>query len=119
MRRALGILLIVALAVRSLVAIGYMPAVTAEDGSVTIVICSAGGPQLVKLDGSGAPQEPSHHSDEACAFGCIAGVLPPMLAHQRVPVAVAEAVPELAGETTLPPARAGPAHGSRAPPALS
>jgi len=65
LRRALGILLIVALAVRSLVAIGYMPAVTAEDGSVTIVICSAGGPQLVKLDGSGAPQEPSHHSDEA------------------------------------------------------
>lgn len=117
MRRALGILVIIALALRSLVAVGYMPAVAAGDGGVTIVMCTAGGPQLIALDGAGSDRhDSSTHHDEPCAFGCMASVPAPDFEVRFAVAVIPVVLPAHAGEVDLPPARAGPAHGSRAPP---
>lgn len=123
MRRILTILSIVALMARSMVPSGFMLApVPSGDGAMTFVLCTGHGPQIVKLgaDGKPIPTKPGTAPKELCAFAGFVLLGAPDLVAGAVS---AEAFNEIAfvepRVATLPPARAGPSIGPRAPPYLS
>ncbi|MEQ1669268.1 MAG: hypothetical protein ABL893_00265 [Hyphomicrobium sp.] len=121
-------LLVFVLCLRALIPNGFMTdADAAAAGVFKIVICSSGSSHSIAiLDDSGTatdgePQKLSPGNDQPCAFSAnsvaIAG------AHHSASMItppVFDIVPFYpARHTLLPPARAGPVLGSRAPPAIS
>lgn len=122
-QRAVGLLL-VALFVRVLAPAGFMLDVSAAAGGVfKIVICTAGGgSKVVSLDATGnqAPDQPSAGHEQPCVF---AGIVTNGDATHTYTIEKPRTdgvAPVLPGRHALvPPARAGPVLGSRAPPAFS
>lgn len=124
-RRWISGVLLLTLAMRVLIPAGYMPDFAAlARGTLKVVVCSANGPRELAIDLTGQPAHdksaPAKHSGEPCAFAGLAAATPPPdvilapIAFLAAPTAHAAAPASI-----LPPARAGPALGSRAPPALS
>jgi hypothetical protein len=115
-------LLLVAFVARALVPAGYMPDFSARsDAGLKIIICTAAGAKTLLLDESGtpSPSPDSNYPDQPCAFAGLAAVALPALlpltnAIEFEPVAFA---PHAIADR--PPARAGPALGSRGPPLIS
>lgn len=99
-------LIALAIAVRMVVAPGYMPVQTAQ--GVTISLCTAQGPVNVELPGK-APAQKAH---DPCPFG--AAAVPPMLPDAP---RLDAPIPALAGITAQPrPAFDRPHLGAPAPP---
>lgn len=122
-RWATGALVVLAL-VRALIPLGFMPDLrSAALGDFKLIICSSGGLQALAPDDgnphSGEPaSEPPGHN-QPCAFAIALAdtaraqdhvIVKPAATHMRV---------RLPAQIVLPPARAGPALGSRAPPFIS
>ena len=119
----LGHALLVAFVLRAVIPAGFMPVFSALDGgALKIVICTAHGTKVITAD-EGAAADTSmvaKHASDPCAFAplivlaapdnLVASISPAM---RQVPGPVRNA-----GEI-VPPARAGPANGSRAPPSLA
>ncbi len=122
MRRLLSLLFILTLAARSAVPAGFMLAPSVSgDGSMTVVICTGHGPQIVTLDANGKPipAKPAAGDLGLCAFaGHVALVAPDFEASLLVQLDFAVATTVWTIAVNLPPARAGPV-GSRAPPHIS
>jgi hypothetical protein len=81
-------LLIVSLAMRALVPVGYMAA-QADDGGLTVQLCTATGMQEITLpSGEQGPEVPRAHGDGACLFALASGAALPVLpgAPAAVPV---------------------------------
>lgn len=118
----LGHALVLAVVLRALVPAGFMPVFEDRDGGgLKIVICTAHGPKLVSTHEDGGPDNGAlaKHTSEVCAFVPLAAFTPPDVAVTLPPALRDAPVPTRFGTATLPPARAGPANGSRAPPALT
>lgn len=100
---------------------GYMPGARAEDGSFTIVICSASGLKTLTLDAAG---NPITHDENGTAdtAGCLYWtatahyIAAPeiTLTAMALPVAASPRAPQ-AHDVVLPPA-IGPPLGAQAPP---
>ena len=123
MRRWLSHLALFVFIARSLVPVGFMPDFTSgKDGAFRIVICTGYGTQTVDLDANGhkLPAKPGASHHQPCAFSASSAVADlPLVA---MPVEDREFASVLAHAVifdVLPPARAGPAVGSRAPPQIS
>jgi len=116
----LRLLLLVALFVRALVPAGFMPAVAAQGHGLTLVICSgSGGLQTITVDEEGKklPAKSGKTSHEPCAFSGHLGIAAPSLDVATLLHVLEPARPPIvAANYFLPPVRAGPALGSRAPP---
>jgi hypothetical protein len=122
-RRILTVLSIVALTARSLVPSGFMLAPVAPGtGAMTVVMCTGHGPQVLKLeaDGKPIPAKPGKPRTELCAFVGFVLIDAPVVSGSALP-ADPYGTPVFfePSDTTLPPVRAGPSVGSRAPPYLS
>lgn len=63
MRRGLHILLIMLFAVRALVPVGFMLQASASDGGMTIVICTASGPQTLAANSEHSPLQDDSDGD--------------------------------------------------------
>lgn len=117
-------LLLVMLFVRALIPTGYMPDFgSSTPGKIGIVICSAHGTRTVFVDGAAPIHTPASQSDltEPCAFSGLAQAFIPLTGLPEV-VPADDAVPvqiTSARRFTVPPVRAGPVLGSRAPPSIS
>lgn len=116
-------LLIVMVVLKSLVPVGYMPDFSKGLAASPLVICSASGTKIIDFDQLGDPtgQHQSNPSDDGlCPFSALSdnGLVKPD--HQSLPAPEFVAVLSTAAPSAvLPPARAGPAVGSRAPPTHS
>jgi hypothetical protein len=119
----LGHALLVAFVLKALIPAGFMPDFSGVDGgSFKIVICTASGTKTVDADLDGTPHDGSlaKHMGEPCALGSLAALtLPDLLATVASPVIETPSLAPLHLAVSLPPARAGPANGSRAPPFLA
>jgi hypothetical protein len=119
----LGHALLVAFLLKALIPAGFMPEFSGADGgSFKIVICTANGTKIVDAGIDGTPHDGSlaKHMGEPCALGSLAALtLPDMLATVASPSIEAPSLAPLHLAVSLPPARAGPANGSRAPPFLA
>ena len=113
-------LLVTIFALRALVPVGFMPEVRA-DGQLAVVICTASGFKTLDLHVTGSQNEQhKKHKSEHCAFSGLGHVSFAVTEAQNFffrEFAIAGA-PTLA-TFVLPPPRAGPILGSRAPPLLS
>ena len=113
-------LLLIALMLRALVPVGYMPDfAAAAKGEYKVVICSAAGSKTISLDADGipVPADPSEQHDQPCAFaGVLAFAGPALEALTISPPATALDIGVPRQSAELPPARAGPVLGSRGPP---
>jgi len=123
-RSWLSQVLIVLLLLRAVVPAGYMPDLGAvAQGQVGIVICSANGSYTIDHDGQSQNSTPAsrHKLTETCAFSGLAqAYMANAVAPEVLPTTIYAPVPfTIASQTVLPPVRAGPAHGSRAPPSIS
>jgi hypothetical protein len=123
LRRWVVRLLLISFAFRALIPLGYMPDAGAASGGVfKVVICTASGNVLVDVDNDGLPvknQDKVHH-DTPCAFSGLGHIGLPVVELPALPQPVlAVASYAFASMPHVPPARAGPAHGSRAPPQIS
>jgi hypothetical protein len=124
-QRWLAHLLLISFAVRALIPAGYMTeARSASTGSFKLVICTAGGPTTARdtaFDGRttapGLPVDGTQDHAQPCAFAGLFVYACPELSRpilnqpDQAQGLNIRPDPEIA-----PPARAGPAHGSRAPP---
>lgn len=122
MRGWVSHLLLMALFLRALIPSGFMPSFGGPDGMVSVVICSAAGSKLVTLDADGKPipDKPAKHSTELCAFASHAAIGAPVVAGNLLATGdYGAAAPFIPRVVILPPTRAGPAVGSRAPPQVS
>lgn len=74
MRRQITLLFAIALALRSLVPVGFMLAST--HGELTMVICSSRGPQTLPIDlaGTPVPHKSGHSDTELCAYATTGAV---------------------------------------------
>jgi hypothetical protein len=119
----LGHALLVAFVLKALIPAGFMPDFSGADGgSFKIVICTANGTKIVDADVDGTPHDGpvAKHMGEPCALGSLAVLtLPDLLATVASPATDAASLAPLQLSVSLPPARAGPANGSRAPPFLA
>jgi len=116
-------LLIIMVVLKSLVPVGYMPDFSKGFTASTLVICSASGPKIIDWSQIGDPtgeHQSTPSDDSVCPFAAWSdnGLVKPD--HQGLPslefaTVWSTAVPS----AVLPPARAGPAVGSRAPPTHS
>ena len=118
-----GILvLLAAILVRAVVPAGFMlEASAAARGELKLVICTGSGSKVVDAGASGPSSE--HDQDgqgsqhEPCAFGAGAtAALQPVLIDADPPEIAASSAPLRLIAFILPPVRAGPTLGSRAPP---
>jgi hypothetical protein len=122
-RRWLSHLVLFAFICRALIPIGFMPDFAgASKGVYRVVICTGYGPLSLDLNANGqripSKHGTSHH--QPCAFSTSATVA--SLELPQVNVAPLGMVAEILSSGTfeaLPPVRAGPAVGSRAPPQFS
>jgi hypothetical protein len=108
---------------RALIPVGFMPDFTgAAKGVYRVVICTGYGPQSIDLDSNGK-KIPSKHGTsqhQPCAFSTSATVASLNLPDVNVaPLGIVAEVVATRTFEALPPARAGPAVGSRAPPQVS
>jgi hypothetical protein len=122
LRRWLSHLALLAFAIHALVPAGYMPDLSRPGDVLKVVICSIHGFQTVELDGLNqkAPAKSGATHQEPCAFssaGILAFLNLPDIDIAPFGVAIVLSFAGLSKE--LPPARAGPALGARAPPQLS
>lgn len=109
---------------RALIPAGYMPDLdAARDGRFTVVICTADGSTTLDLlsDGTPADERPAKSpAQDHCVFG---GATILGLAAAPIALGVVDAATDvragIPADVTLPPTRAGPPLGSRAPPSLS
>jgi hypothetical protein len=121
-RAWLGHALALAVVLRALVPAGFMPVFDEPfGGGLKIVICTAHGTKLVSTDLDGSPDNKAveKHTSEPCAFVSIAAFTPPDVITTLAPAVQDDPVLTIHAAVTLPPARAGPANGSRAPPTLT
>lgn len=116
MRGRISLLVAFVLVLRSLMPAGYMPVQTAN--GISIVICTSKGSKAVTVDADGKIVDDHGGGQvfEPCAFSglgviALAAVDAPLHAPD-----VTEATGRFALSFGLPPIRAGPALGSRAPP---
>lgn len=123
LKRWVSCLLLLAVAARALIPLGYMPDFAAHaDGVFKVVICSEMGAKPVALDADGKPlpgQQTSHEA-QPCAFAGLTVVALPDLDAHRPPAPefqTSALIPRVAVQ--LPPSRAGPPLGSRGPPQVS
>ena len=123
LKRWLAHLLLLAVGIRALIPIGYMPDFTAAvDGVFKVVICSGMGAKSVAFDADGEPlpDQDVSHNDQPCAFAGLAVVALPSL-DATLPTAPefqsSTLIPRIAVQ--LPPSRASPMLGSRGPPQIS
>jgi len=121
-RRWLGHLVLLVFVCRALIPTGYMPDFSGVSEGLKVVICSVHGIQIVELDAKGqkTPANPDASHQQPCAFSNAA-----TLAVLDVPQ-VDVTLRSIAIDTDftnsfegVPPVRAGPALGSRAPPQFS
>jgi len=122
--RWLGHLVLLAFICRALIPIGYMPDFAAvSEGSFKVVICTSQGSQMMQLDENGkkVPANPESTHHQPCAFSSATPTVAPLyLAEIGIePVGLVTEVSFASVFEELPPVRAGPALGSRAPPHLS
>jgi hypothetical protein len=111
-RELITALLLVALAFRALIPVGFMPA---ADGSVSLQICRAGFLASIDPPDQRAPAGHSHF--EHCPFGS-APASGPIANAPGLPAAAATSSPPLGDSVTLRlSARFDAAHQPRAPPA--
>ncbi len=130
--RWLSQLLLTAMVLRALIPVGYMPDLpAAANGIFKVVICTTDGAKTIAVDRNGLlapteypgndhPSDQGDHRDHPCAFSGIFAVADrasDALAVQPAVYAIAAVSPR--DTRTLPPVRAGPAVGSRAPPHVS
>lgn len=123
-RSWLSQILLVVLLLRAMIPAGYMPDVgPASADSAGIVICSAHGSYTLGVNGAEQKSDPAsqHKLTEPCAFSGLAQTYIPVIGQPEVlPVAISTPVHyAAASQAVLPPVRAGPALGSRAPPSIS
>lgn len=127
-RAWLGHALLFAFVVRALVPVGFMPDLAAaRDGTFKIVICTSNGLAVLGVDENGNPTDVSpnngpitKHTGDPCVFsGMTPFALGADVAALTVPLAYAAPAVSPRSGFALPPVRAGPALGSRAPPVLS
>lgn len=122
LRRWLGPLVLLAFVCRALIPTGYMPDFSASGERLKVVICSAHGIQTIDFDVGDhkAPANPDASHQQPCAFSNAA-----ILAFLNLPqvnialhsIAInADFISIFEG---MPPVRAGPVLGSRAPPQFS
>jgi hypothetical protein len=121
LRRWLCHLLLFAFALRAVIPAGYMPDFSGASGSLlNIVICSADGSKTISVDGAGHPVQSQHQTAKfghPCAFSGLAALgLPSQAVFSIIGPELHLATPAIVREFVRPPVRAGPAHGSRAPP---
>lgn len=119
----LGHALLVAFVLKALIPAGYMPDFSGRDGQAfKIVICTANGTKLIDSDDFGDDTNngsSAKHAGEPCALGGLAvSLLPGLSATVDLPRLLDTTIGGLELAVVLPPARAGPAHSPRAPPAL-
>lgn len=111
---------------RALVPPGYMPDLAAaQDGVITLVICSPDGLRTVSLDENGNPVEPGeapeeHQRQQHCPFASVGSIDLPPLAKEPTPIVFTMRAALWSPQEGLGAERpvVGPV-GSRAPPALS
>jgi hypothetical protein len=116
----LGQLLLACLFLRALIPQGFMPDFGASaDDAFKMVICSASGSKVIAFDADGGPADAPQlaHHDQPCVFsGLCPFALNTVAANELpAPIFVVIAHPQ-PSRFLLPPARAGPLLGSRAPP---
>ncbi|MGD9784635.1 MAG: DUF2946 family protein [Hyphomicrobiaceae bacterium] len=112
-------LLLCALLVRALVPAGFMPSAAADGHGLTLVICNGSGELLSVTpdDGQQVPSKSEGGSHEPCAFaGHVALTAPAFEVTTLLSMPETEEGLNAGSDVVLPPARAGPPLGSRAPP---
>lgn len=116
MRLRLSLLLVLVLALRSLLPAGYMPVKTSN--GISIVICTSKGSKAVLVDANGdlIDDHGTGQAGEPCAFAGIASLALPPVEASAEPLAEEAANGRIELSFGLPPIRAGPTLGSRAPP---
>lgn len=122
MRHWLSHLVLFVFVLRSLIPVGFMPDFSgASIGAFRIVICTGFGQQTVDLDANGhkLPAKPGGSKHQPCAFSISAVPDLPLTAIAIIQSALATVITRGQIFEVLPPARAGPALGSRAPPQIS
>jgi hypothetical protein len=117
-------LILTAFCLRALIPVGFMPAFSAGSvSSFKVVICSAGGAHTVDFDLGGSDPAPGTDtkSDSPCAFAGLgtASIGAVAIASIEAPAFEARTIGRQLPDYAVPPARAGPAVGSRAPPILA
>lgn len=122
LHRWLSQLVLLALAFRALVPVGYMPDLSRSGYVLKVVICSVHGFQTIEFDAPDqkAPAKPGASHQEPCAFSSattLASLSSPEI--DVAPLGIAIDVSFVSTFKELPPARAGPALGARAPPQFS
>jgi hypothetical protein len=119
-RQVMSIFLIAAFAMRAFIPAGYMPDFKAfAAGTFKVVICTATGVKSLAIDATtGQPvEQQAGHPEQPCAFSGLAAIALPDITIAAAPCCVPVVAPSLPQrEAEMPPARAGPANGSRAPP---
>lgn len=120
-RSWLSQILLLVFALRALVPTGYMPQFSGNpNGTVSVVICSAAGARAMTMDLGGEQTPQAVHDHQLCPYGGLADPQTPVDA--KAPLLkpqYAVAFVTAAHSTVLPPTRAGPAVGARAPPSTS
>ncbi|NOT71771.1 MAG: hypothetical protein HOP09_10985 [Hyphomicrobium sp.] len=123
LRRWVAHLLLFAFALRATVPVGYMPDFAAvAQGTFKVVICSSSMTAPVSIDLLDGIQtgKPGSHATDICAFSGIAALaLPDLLSAPVETLEFAAITLTYPLAVHLPPVRAGPAHGARAPPKFS
>ena len=77
MRRWLSLMMLVVFAARCLVPAGFMlEASSASDGTLTMVICTGQGTQMISVDADGKPisPKPAHVDNGLCAYSASGSV---------------------------------------------
>lgn len=114
-------LLVVCLLLRALIPLGFMPDFSAAaNGTFKVVICSATGAKTVTLgpDGNPVHNPAKSNAHDACPFGAAPlAAAPPSFGAVAQPVEFASAQTVRPYNDVIEVWRAGPALGSRAPPA--
>lgn len=122
MRQWLSHLVLFVFVLRSLIPVGFMPDFSGTSiGAFRIVICTGFGQQTVDLDANGhkLPAKPGGSKHQPCAFSISAVPDLPLTAITIIQSALATVITRGQIFEVLPPARAGPALGSRGPPQIS
>ncbi len=125
--RWLSQLLLVAVLLRALIPVGYMPDLpAAANGLFKVVICTTDGAKTLAVDANGDlaptehPADEGDHRDHPCAFSGIVSIADRTeISQVSLPAIYRVAHFSLRESGILPPVRAGPAVGSRAPPIVS
>lgn len=97
-RRFAAVTTLVAILLRAVVPVGWMPSTQLSVG-VPIVICTGNGEKQIILDGNGRPIPAGEHQDSndtqrPCAFVAVASLTPPTPTSVPAPISIETAVVE-------------------------